>query len=406
MRLRTARARLTALYAALFLAAGTALLGLTYGLVASSLPSNSSNTALPFVAQSQIRACEQKIGQKQASGPQAKQAGSLLAQCKRGFSAGASAATSGQRRRTLDTLLTVSLIGLAVLTITSGLLGWIVAGRVLAPVRAITDAARRATETNLSERLALRGPEDELKELADTFDAMLERLDAAFASQKRFVANAAHELRTPLAAMRTAIEVTLSKPSRTAEQLEEMAAKVRRALQRAQDTVEALLTLSMSEHGPAAHELVDLATAAEDALDGAAAPIAAAGLHVAESLAPAPTLGDPVLLERMIANLVDNAARHNEPGGWIEVRTERLDGQVLLRVANTGPLVPEDSIPLLLEPFSRAQQRLNASDGVGLGLSIAQAISRAHGAALQLGSRPGGGLDVSLTMPAAPSQSD
>jgi signal transduction histidine kinase len=385
-----ARARLALLYALLFLAAGSALLALTYGLVAGTLPSASSNAKqYDPRAEKLLYACKTEQPMSE----------SLLQQCKKAFAAGAKAGSLSQRQQTLNTLLLVSLIGLAALTAASGALGWIVAGRVLAPVRAITEAAQRASGQHLGERLALTGPEDELKELADTFDQMLERLDAAFASQKRFVANAAHELRTPLTAMRTTIEVTLSKPTRTPEQLEAMAARVRRSIERAEATVDALLTLAISERGPATREPIDLATAAEDALDASSATIALLELRLEAELEPARTSGDPVLLERMIANLVDNAVRHNNPAGSVSVRTGETNGAAFFEIENTGPLVPEASVAALLEPFARAERTSKPSDGVGLGLSIATAIGAAHGATLTTRSRPEGGLSVSVTLP-------
>jgi signal transduction histidine kinase len=275
--------------------------------------------------------------------------------------------------------------------------------RVLRPVRSITEAARRASELRLGQRLALTGPDDELKQLADTFDVMLERLDAAFTSQKQFVANAAHELRTPLTAMRTAIEVTLSKPSRTTEQLEAMAERVRRSVERAEATVEALLALATSQLGPMAHEAIDLATAAEDALDATRAAIAQREIEVDAALQPALAQGDRVLLERMIANLVENAARHNHAGGWIGVHTTQRNGAAVFEIANTGPDVPAEQIPTLFEPFARAEQRLNSADGVGLGLSIANAIARAHNATISARPRPGGGLQIAVAVPSSPS---
>ncbi|MGA2012934.1 MAG: HAMP domain-containing sensor histidine kinase [Solirubrobacteraceae bacterium] len=263
----------------------------------------------------------------------------------------------------------------------------------------MTEVAKRASELQLGQRLALAGPDDEFKELADTFDVMLERLDAAFTSQKRFVANAAHELRTPLTAMRTAIEVTLSKPTRTPEQLEAMAVRVMRSVEHAEATVEALLTLVVSEAGPTATEAIDLTTAAEDALDAAHAAIDQRHITVQATLEPALANGDRVLLERMIANLVENAVRHNHPGGWIGLRTiQQVDGAVF-EVANTGVGVPAEQIPTLFEPFARAEQRLDHSDGVGLGLSIASAIARAHDATITARPRPGGGLEMSVTIP-------
>jgi signal transduction histidine kinase len=266
-------------------------------------------------------------------------------------------------------------------------------------VRSITEAARQASELRLGQRLALTGPDDELKQLADTFDVMLERLDAAFTSQKRFVANAAHELRTPLTAMRTAIEVTLSRPTRTPHDLEAMAARVKRSVERAEATVEALLTLATSEIGPAAHEAIDLATAAEDALDATHATTDQRKIKVDVALEPAVARGDRVLLERMIANLVDNAVRHNKPGGWIGIRTLERSDAAVFEIANTGPTIPAEIIPTLFEPFARAEQRLNHSDGVGLGLSIASAIARAHNATIAAHPRPGGGLEMSVTIP-------
>jgi signal transduction histidine kinase len=266
-------------------------------------------------------------------------------------------------------------------------------------MRSITEAAQRASELRLGQRLALTGPEDELKQLADTFDLMLERLDAAFTSQKHFVANAAHELRTPLTAMRTAIDVTLSKPERTPAQLEEMAEQVRDSTERAEATIEALLTLATSELGATASETLDLATAAEDALDDASATIEQQNITLDAALDPAPTRGDRVLLERMIANLVENAARHNRVGGWIKIRTYKQDGSAVFEVANTGPEVPAEQLPRLFEPFARGSERLDFQDGVGLGLSIAEAIARAHAAVITARPRPEGGLQLSITLP-------
>jgi signal transduction histidine kinase len=213
------------------------------------------------------------------------------------------------------------------------------------------------------------------------------------------VANAAHELRTPLTAMRTAVEVTLSRPTRTPEELEAMGERVKRSVERAEATVEALLALATSELGPAAQEPIDLATAAEDALDATHAAIDQDHIEVEATLEPALARGDRVLVERMVANLVDNAVRHNNPGGWIGVRTMQQNGSAVFEIANTGPSVSEEQIPTLFEPFVRAKERLNSSDGVGLGLSIASAIARAHNATIT--ARPGaaGGLEMSVAIP-------
>ena len=250
------------------------------------------------------------------------------------------ASLADQRSRTLAHLLDYSLAALAALVLASTWLGWIVAGRVLRPVHAITAAARRASEENLGERIALAGPDDELKELADTFDAMLGRLDAAFASQRRFVADASHELRTPLTVMRTAIDVTLAKPGRTPAQLEAMAVEVRHAADRAEALIEALLTLARSDRGTGPREPLDVAALAEDALDAAAPAIRAHPVSVQAALEPAPAVGDPVLVERLVTNLIDNAVRHNVPDGWVQVATGTRAGMAFIDVANGGPADP------------------------------------------------------------------
>jgi len=378
------RTRLALLYAALFLVSGSALLALTYGLVAANLPQQSpvAATGLDSNQLAKLRAaCRQPYPDP----------GTVLA-CKRAFSAGAASV----RDSTLDSLLLYSLLGLGVMTVASGGLGWYVSGRVLRPVRAITETARRASDQHLGERLALTGAQDELKELADTFDDMLERLDQAFAAQRRFVANASHELRTPLTVMRTAIDVALAKPNRTTQQLEDMAARVRRSIDRAENMIEALLVLAISDQGVTSSELLDLSAMAEDALELAAPAISRLELSVQADLAPAEATGDQQLVERMVWNLVDNAVRHNEPGGWIRISTGRCPGGAVLRIANGGAVVPPDVVPTLSEPFRRISKQ--PEGGVGLGLSIAQSVAIAHGAQLDVRHRPEGGLSISLTL--------
>jgi signal transduction histidine kinase len=385
------RTRLAVFYALLFLVAGVALLALSYALLASVLlPAPGPPPKLTPQEQALLSVCKPL-----PTSP------SVLAQCNHLIGIVGGGAQS--RGDTLAALRQASAIGLIAVTIASAGLGWLLAGRALRPMRSLTEAARRASELRLGERLALTGPDDELKELADTFDVMLERLDAAFTSQKRFVANAAHELRTPLTAMRTAIEVTLSKPTRTPEQLEAMATRIKRSVERAEATVEALLTLATSEVGPTAQEAIDLATAAEDALDAAHAAIDQRHIKVDAVLEPALARGDRVLLERMIANLVENAVRHNNPGGWIGIRTIQQADNAVFEIANTGPNVPPEQIRTLFEPFARTQQRLNHSDGLGLGLSIANAIAHAHNATITGRPRAGGGLEMSVTIPPSPS---
>jgi signal transduction histidine kinase len=396
------RTRLTLLYATLFFAAGSALLGLTYGLVASSLagpsPPPLSATTLTKPELSYLG----KVCYPPKSGPKATIPTSLRVECKEAelvFNAGAAAGSQARRQQALNNLLVFSLAGLAVMTVASGGLGWFMSGRVLRPVRAITETARRASEQHLGERLALTGARDELKELADTFDDMLERLDAAFATQRRFVANASHELRTPLTVMRTAVDVTLAKTSPTARQLTDMAVRVRRSIDQAETMIDALLTLAVSEQGRLSSEFTDLATWAEDAIDAAAPEIERLDLRVDASLDPAETTGDPQLLERMISNLVDNAVRHNEPGGWIRLRTGSSDSGAYLEIANSGPFIPDDAVPSLFEPFRRMAARTGVREGVGLGLSIARSVVTAHRATVTARSQPAGGLDISVVIP-------
>ena len=398
------RTRLTLMYAMLFFAAGAALLGLTYGLVASSLPTQPSATAkVSGQGLKNLNQCKRATGALKGKPIPAP----LLAECNqaaKAYSAGTAAGLQAQRQRVLSDLLAFSLGGLAVMTVASGGLGWFMSGRVLRPVRAITETARRASEQHLGERLALTGARDELKELADTFDGMLERLDAAFATQRRFVANASHELRTPLTVMRTAIDVTLAKPSPTARQLTDMAVRVRRSIDRAESMVEALLTLAVSDQGKLSTEYTDLATWADDAIDVAGPEIERLGLRVDALLDPAETTGDPQLLERMISNLVGNAVRHNEPGGWIRLRTGSSDAAVYLEIANSGPFIPDDAVPSLFEPFRRMQDRTGVRDGVGLGLSIARSVVTAHRATVTARSQPAGGLDISVEIPHCPAE--
>ena len=315
------------------------------------------------------------------------------------YYAGTAAGIQALRQNTLAKLLGFWLLALAVMTVASGGLGWFMSGRVLRPVRVITETARRASEQHLGERLALTGATDELKELADTFDDMLERLDAAFATQRRFVANASHELRTPLTVMRTAIDVTLAKPSPTARQLTDMAVRVRGSIDRAEGMIEALLLLAVSEQGKLTAEFTDLATWAEDAIDAAGPEIERLQLRVDATLDPAETTGDPLLLERMISNLVDNAVRHNEPGGCVSLRTGSTNATVYLEIANSGPFIPEDAVPSLFEPFRRMEVSAGPRDGVGLGLSIARSVAAAHQATVTARSKPGGGLDIAVVMP-------
>jgi signal transduction histidine kinase len=410
---RKVRTRLTLIYAALFFVAGSALLVLTYGLVASNLPTRPpssltiSNKELSLLAHEcgsanpLTLASEPPIPKPvlKPVQPAGYKPGLGCKQAYGAYLAGTAAGMVEQRQQTLQKLLSFWLLGLGLTTVASGGLGWFMSGRVLRPVRVITETARRASERHLGERLALTGASDELKELADTFDDMLERLDAAFATQRRFVANASHELRTPLTVMRTAIDVTLAKPSPTTRQLTDMAVRVRRSIDRAETMVEALLILAVSDQGKLSTEFSDLATWAEDAIDAAAPEIERLDLHVVAELDPAETTGDQQLLERMVWNLVDNAVRHNEPGGWIRLRTGSRGAAAYLEIANSGPFVPDDAVPSLFEPFRRMESRTGLGDGFGLGLSIARSVVTAHRATVSARSQPDGGLDISVVIP-------
>ena len=402
------RTRLTLLYASLFLGGGLVLLGLTFALVSSSLHTGSS-TNQPGPSSALLAQCKQQA-QARLPGPKsstikaqavhqpATKPAAIGQECRKAFELGAAQAATNERDHTMHELEVWSLLGLAFLTIASAGLGWLVAGRVLRPVHGITEAAQRASERHLGERLNLQGPDDELKELADTFDDMLDRLDLAFAAQRQFVANASHELRTPLTSMRTAIDVALAKPARTTEQLEAMAEKVRRSIARAERIIDALLTLAVSNQGVEAPEPLDLATAAEDALDDVREVAGAVGVALDSELLPAKVEGNRILLDRLVTNLVQNAVVHNVRDGWIRLRTGTSDGHAYLEVSNSGAVIDPDLVPRLFEPFRRAELR-TTSDGVGLGLSIVESVAQAHHASVEASAPSQGGLVVTLKVP-------
>ena len=296
--------------------------------------------------------------------------------------------------------LVYSLAGLGLGTLLAAGLGWAVSRRVLRPLTAVTTAAQAASQENLGQRLALAGPPDELKELADTFDAMLARLDAAFASQRRFVANASHELRTPLTEMRTLIDVTMARPAASPEQLEPVLAAIGAAVDKSEELIEALLTLARSDRGPGPAELVDLPTAVEDAIDLIAPAAAARQIRIDTALQNAQVSGDRVLLERLVSNLIDNAVKHNVTGGWVLASTRTDAGTAELTIANSGEHIPADQVTGLFEPFRRLCGRTGNRPGTGLGLSIVASVANAHGGHAQAHARPDGGLDVQITLPA------
>jgi signal transduction histidine kinase len=383
------RMRLTLAYGGLFLLAGAALLGLTYGLVRA-------NFSVPV----QVRVQASLVGPGLLPPEEAQSQagfGAKVVPSKEAYRAYALSVESAAYRQ----LLVWSGLALAVMAIMSLWLGWLVAGRVLRPLQAVTAAGRRLSEQNLHrERIALEGPQDELKELADTFDAMLERLDTAFSSQRRFVANASHELRTPLAIVRTEVDVALANPRTSAAELRAMAERVRTATERSERLIESLLLLARSEREPAAREPVDLAEAAAEALDHVRPGVAMLGLRVSQVLGAGAVAGDRALLERMVANLVENAVRHNHQGGWIEVDTGVSGDEAQLRVANSGARIRPGEVAALFEPFRRLGRARTRSDrGVGLGLSIVRSVATAHGGGATASALPGGGLEVTVTLP-------
>ncbi|HET7243360.1 MAG TPA: HAMP domain-containing sensor histidine kinase [Streptosporangiaceae bacterium] len=303
---------------------------------------------------------------------------------------------AANRRRAF---LEFTLAGLGLGTLLAAGLGWAVSRRVLRPLTAVTTAAQAASQENLGQRLALAGPPDELKELADTFDAMLARLEAAFASQRRFVANASHELRTPLTEMRTLIDVTTAKPAASTG-LEPALAAIGAAVDKSAELIEALLTLARSDSGPGPAELVDLPTAVEDAIDLIGPAAKASQIQIGTALQDAQVTGDRVLLERLVSNLIDNAVKHNVTGGWVRASTKTGTGIAEITVSNGGEHIPPDQVPGLFEPFRRLSGRTSNQPGSGLGLSIVASVARAHSGHAKAYARPDGGLDVQITLPA------
>jgi len=303
---------------------------------------------------------------------------------------------ASKRRGFLD----FTLAGLGLGTVLAAGLGWAVSGRVLRPLTAVTTAAQAASQDNLDRRLALTGPPDELKELADTFDAMLARLEAAFASQRRFVANASHELRTPLTEMRTLIDVTLARPPASAQQLKPVLAAIGAAVDKSEELFEALLTLARSDRGLGPAELVDLPTAVEDAIDSIGPAAAARQIQISTALQDAQVPGDRVLLERLVSNLIDNAVKHNVTGGWVLASTSTEAGIAEVTVANGGEHIPPGQVTGLFEPFRRLSGRTSNRPGTGLGLSIVASVANAHGGHAEAHARPDGGLDVQISLPA------
>jgi signal transduction histidine kinase len=383
---RTVRLRLTALYGGLFLLSGAGLLAVTIGIVlAAGWPPPSPGDDQTFgIAR----------GANPAGGPPPAVLHRRAAQ--------AAALAAHQHAAAVNQLLVSSGIALAAMTVASVALGWVVAGRVLRPLRAMTAATRQLGEDNLGERLAVTGPADELKDLADTIDGLLARLQAAFDAQRQFVANASHELRTPVTLTRTLLQMTLTEPRQTLAGYRATCLDALAANDQQEQLIEALLTLARSQRGLDHRERVDLAAITRSVLRACAPDAAQRGVTVSASIGQAPVLGDPRLLARMAANLVDNAIRHNVPGGQLSVRVATDGGEATFAIANTGPVIPADQASRLLQPFQRlAPGRPADGECAGLGLSIVAAIAKAHQATLALRPRSGGGLEIEVALPAA-----
>jgi signal transduction histidine kinase len=372
----TIRLRLTLLYGSLFLASGAVLLAITYVFVAHRY----NNGRLFFGTFEGPTAAGVA-----ATGLPSPREVALQAQ--------------QQSNAALHQLLIQSALALALMSLVSIWLGWIVAGRVLQPLRTITAAAREISAGNLHRRLALAGPDDELAQLGATFDDLLARLETSFRAQRQFVANASHELRTPLTLERAQVEVALADPDASLETLTEMGRRVLATNAQQERLIEALLTLSRSQRGLDRHELVDLVAVAEQAL----ATMDRDGLTVTTDLQPAHTTGDPRLVERLAVNLVGNALRHNVSNGWIAVRTSTSNGRAVLLVENTGPAIAPHEVDGLFEPFQRQERTGN---GIGLGLSIVRAVAVAHEASVTAETLVGGGLSVAVEFPGAAARCD
>ena len=379
---RTARLRLAVLYGCVFLACGGLLLAITYLLVSQSDGFAVQEPGAPGAA---------------GLGP---------AGAARGPARNFSSIGGVQRAADLHTLLIMSGIALAVMAVASGLLGWLIAGRVLRPLRTITNTAREISATNLHRRLALAGPDDELKELGDTLDGLLGRLEMSFESQRRFVANASHELRTPLARLKTLLQLSLADPDATIASLRFTQQRALAAQAQLEQLIEALLTLASGEQALQDHEPINLAAATSALLRARAPDIERRQLQVDAGLEPAWTNGNPRLLELLVSNLLDNSIQHNTPGGWVNVALATPPGKVVLTVENYGPVIPTDELDRLGRPFQRlGAERTNARDGHGLGLSIVAAIATSHGGTLRLQARAKGGLQAQVELPGAPAVS-
>jgi signal transduction histidine kinase len=397
----TARLRLTIFYSALFLVSGACLLAITYLLVrhttTGTITYNPAKRSYTYVGPHGVAG----LGLGNRADRSTPQSPHLNADQSRAVAQQLRALASSQQAHELHQLLIYSAVALGIMAILSVLLGWLVAGRVLQPIRTINSTARRISAHNLHQRLALDGPDDEFTELGATLDGLLERLDTSFEAQRRFVANASHELRTPLTVERTLLQVALTDPKISVETLKITCEKLLASGAHQEQLIEALLTLASSERGLDEWEPFDLShivqqTLTENPLEQARRR----GLQVETQIEPAPTTGDPQLAQRLISNLLDNAIRHNHDQGQITLTTGTRASRPFISVANTGPVIPETEMARLLEPFQQLENRRTGHrTGHGLGLAIIAAIAAAHHAELTVQPRPSGGLTIRATFP-------
>jgi len=364
----TLRARMTLLYGAVICASGVALLGVTQLLV-------------PGLLQHDVH---------EAGGP--------------GYHPGA--ATAGPLTRVPLTVGSAmfwnDVSTLVVMTVFSLVVGWLIAGRFVRPLRAITAAARDISASSLHRRLGVRSRNDEFTELGQTLDDLFGRLEASFQAQRHFIANASHELRTPLSAGRALLQVAIADPDATVETLRATCQELVELGDQQERLIAALLALASSQRGVGRLECLDLAGITRDVLPARREEAKLRGIHLSAALAAAPATGDPSLAESLVANLLDNAIRHNLPGGQVEVSTALTAAGAVVSVSNTGTLVPPDAVQELFQPFRQlGTERTRHGAGHGLGLAIVRAIADAHGAALSARARPEGGLDIQVTFPDA-----
>ena len=390
----TIRLRLTLIYGGLFLCSAAALLAITYTLVNHQYTStffvSSGRHALiakAYTAKGPLGVAPTPKGFVVPVGPNALVTNTKLAV----------AAAQGQSDAAVHKLFIDSAFALAVMAMISLWLGWVIAGRALRPLRTITETARDISASNLHRRLDLAGPDDELRQLGNTFDGLLGRLETSFEAQRQFVANASHELRTPLTLERTLLELALSDPNASIESYRHTCEQLLAVGEQHERLIEALLTLSRSQRGIDSHQPVDLAAIAS----AAAAAVDHDGLAFDIAIKPARTTGNPRLVERLVANLVGNAIQHNVEDGTVSLTTETRGGRAILEIANSGPTIPPAELDRLFQPFQRLDGSRTNSNGLGLGLSIVRAIADAHDATITTDAPADGGLRIGVSFPSS-----